>query len=247
VTPVLFHIGPYAVYTYGVLAAAGMLTVFMMLPSRAARAGVPLPVAMDMLFFLFVAGILGARALFVLQHFDDYAGRPLDILSLREGGLVWYGGFIAAATFGSAYAVVRRWPLLKLCDLFSPLAALAHGVGRLGCFLNGCCWGRVTDSSWGVLFPGEEFARHPVQLYEAGALFALALWLDRLSTRPGRREGSTFTAYLGAYAAVRFGLEFLRGDQMPYAGLTLPQWTSLAFAAGAVFLYLSIRRRGSGH
>ncbi|HTL71335.1 MAG TPA: prolipoprotein diacylglyceryl transferase [Candidatus Eisenbacteria bacterium] len=240
--PILFHIGSFTVYTYGFFAAVAMLAAFFAAGRRAGRLGLPASMVYDLVLLLFVSGVAGARLFFVLQHLDDYREHPAEVLLLREGGLVWYGGFILAACAGLCYAHRRRWPVLRLCDFFAPILAVAHAFGRLGCFFNGCCFGRVTGSSLGVLFPGETFRRLPVQIYEAALLVALAYFLDFVASRRPR-EGSVFIAYLLGYSTLRFGLEYLRGDQTVYAGLTPPQWTSVALFAGGVFLYFILRRR----
>jgi phosphatidylglycerol:prolipoprotein diacylglycerol transferase len=241
--PVLFSIGSLKIYSYGVFTALAMLVAFVATMRSARRAGVDPLHAADLLFFMFVSGVVGARLFFVLQHLEEYRGEPWRAFFLREGGLVWYGGFIVSASTALVYAYWRRWPLLKLCDFFAPVLALAHGVGRLGCFFNGCCFGKA--ASWGIAFPDDPTPRIPVQLYEAASLVALSLYLFRLAGEK-RNEGSVFAAYLFFYGVLRFCLEFLRGDQTLYAGLTLPQWTSLGLvAAGAlVWRMVSGGRKG---
>lgn len=237
--PVLFSFGSVEIYTYGFFTALAMIVAFAATMRTARRAGVDPLQAADMLFFLFVAGIVGARLFYVLQHFDEYGSRPWRAFLLREGGLVWYGGFIVSASAGLVYARWRGWPLLRLCDFYAPVLALAHGVGRLGCFMNGCCFGKPV--SWGVAFPGDVVPRVPVQVYEAASLIALALYLFRLGSVK-RREGSVFAAYLFLYGTLRFCLEFLRGDQTVYSVLTLPQWTSLGLIAAGAAVYAMISR-----
>ncbi len=244
--PILFEIGSLTFYSYGFFTALAMVAAFVATMRTARRAGLDPVQAADILFFIFVAGILGARLFYVLQHFDEYQSAPWRALMLREGGLVWYGGFIVSASAGLVYARWRGWALLKLLDFYAPIIALGHGVGRLGCFMNGCCFGKVV--SWGVTFPGDTLPRVPVQIYEAASLVALSLYLFRLGGVK-RHEGSVFAAYLFFYGALRFCLEFLRGDQTHYGFFTIPQWTSagLIAAGGAVYFMVSKggRRPGS--
>jgi phosphatidylglycerol---prolipoprotein diacylglyceryl transferase len=238
--PVLFTFQNFTVYTYGFFAALAMLTVFLVAGRMADSKRLPRDIAYDLLFLLFLTGVIGARLFFVLQHLSDFSAVPLQIFSIREGGLVWYGGFITAASAGLYYAWKKDWPVLNLCDFFSPLVALGHGIGRIGCFMNGCCYGREAGA-WGVVFPGDSVSRLPVQLYEAGGLFFLAAVTAWFYSQK-RRDGEVFIAYLAGYGILRFGLEFLRADQILYAGLTLPQWTSLLLIMGAIFIYFSIRK-----
>src|SRR4029077_2882507 len=132
---------------------------------------------------------------------------------------VWYGGLFGAIFFGMLYARWRKWPILVLCDFFAPVAALAHGIGRIGCFFNGCCYGLRTDSIFGVRFPGEPYANLPTQLYEAAGLFFISGFLFYFSSKP-RRTGRVFLVYILFYAVLRFFLEFLRGDNAHHFYLT---------------------------
>lgn len=242
--PVLFEAGGFAVYTYGLFVALALAAAFAMALRRATAWGFPREMVLDLLFLLFVSGVIGARAFYVLQHLDDYAAAPLRALSLREGGLVWYGGFLTAASAGLVYAWKRRWPVLRLCDFFAPVTAVAHAIGRVGCFLNGCCYGRETAGPWGVAFPGDLVRRLPVQLFEAAGLLALALAIELAFPR-SRRDGTRFIAYLIGYGTLRFLLETMRGDQAEVLGLTPPQWTSALLVAGGAALYAALRRRGA--
>lgn len=244
--PILFKLGPVTVYTYGFFVALGVIVVLWLAVKRAKAFGFAPSAAADLVFFLFVAGVIGARFFFVAQHFEDYKANPLSAFSIQEGGLVWYGGFLFAVFAGIGYAVFRKWPVLKFCDFFTPFLPLAHAIGRLGCFFNGCCFGRITRSRWGVMFPGEPFARYPTQLYEAAFLFLLSFFLFYLSSKK-HREGEIFVLYLVFYSGFRFLIEFLRGDQVLLSGLTLPQWTSLFLFLGAVSLFFFIRKKRMAH
>ena len=232
--PVLFEISGVAVYSYGFFVALALLTAFWASGRRAAHYGFSKKDASDLLFILFAAGVAGARLFFIVQNPGDYLAHPWKVFFLREGGLVWYGGFFGAAAAGIAYARWKKWPLLKACDLFAPVLALAHGVGRIGCFLNGCCYGKEAAGF-----------RHPVQLYEAGVLFVLSLSLFSFSGRLKDREGALFACYLFLYGVLRFTLEFWRGDQALFAGLTPPQWMSLLLVAGSLILFQSVFRKNA--
>ena len=225
--PVLFQWHSVTLYTYGFFVAIAMVAVFLVAGRRARAVGLPQTVVADLIFLLFVSGVIGARAFYVLQHGEQYRADWTTVFAIREGGLVWYGGFLVAACAGIAYARWRHWPVLKLCDFFAPLVPLAHGIGRFGCFFNGCCYGRD-----GI----------PVQLIEAAALFLLSAGLFSFASRK-HREGEVLVLYVAGYAAVRFFTEFLRGDQTPVGFLTLPQWTSALLFAGALVFGHGLRRR----
>lgn len=220
--PVLFQFHSFTVYSYGFCVALAAAVSFFLSLRLAARRGLSAGTAADLLLVLLISGIAGARVFYVLQHWPDYREHWLSALWLREGGLVWYGGFIAAVLSGLVYCRRHYQSVLAWSDFFVPILALAHGIGRIGCFLNGCCFGR--DG-------------HPAQLYEAGGLFALSgvlFWIASKKPRHGRLTGW----YLVLYAMLRFTVEFFRGDQTPYHSLSLPQWMSLGFfLLGLVFLY----------
>lgn len=185
----------------------------------------------DLVFLLFVTGVIGARLFFVLQHFENYRGSLREVFFIQEGGLVWYGGFLGAAISGILVARWRRWPLFKLCDFFAPILPVAQAIGRVGCFFNGCCYGKN---------------HFPLQLLEASILLTIALFLLFLSKK-NRPDGMLFMNYVVFYSGVRFLDEFLRGDQERFGLLTLPQWTSLVMLGVGLFFILLLRRKYRTH
>ncbi len=240
--PILFQFRSITIYTYGFFVALAVLAAYFFAGMRAKQMKLDPSLAMDLVFYLFVSGVVGARLFYVIQHFEDYQGHLLRAISIPEGGLVWYGGFIVAALTGLALAAWNKWPFLKLCDLLAPILPLAHAIGRVGCFFNGCCYGRQTSSFLGVRLPGDDVARLPVQLFESTALFLLSIGLLRLSEKK-RVDGQLFVIYLLFYSVFRFLIEFLRGDQKPISSLTEPQWTSILLFLGAVFLLAVINKK----
>ena len=231
--PVLLKTPYFTIYSYGFCMALAVLLAWFIssklsqhFSNRQTGSPYSASTATDLLFVFFASGIAGARLFYVLQHPGEYAGRWQAVLFLQEGGLVWYGGFLGGVACGLLYMKQRRIPILVWADLFAPVLALSHAVGRVGCYLNGCCYGR--DG-------------YPVQIYEAVLLCTIsALLFVRLFRQ--KKEGEIFALYLIAYGLLRFGLEFFRGDQTAYAGLTLPQWISLCVFIFGVRLYGNIRR-----
>lgn len=232
--PVLFRFHGLTLYSYGAAVAAAFFLSLVVSEARAPRHGIEKRQVADVLLVLFIGGVLGARLFYVIQHWADFAGDPMAAVRIQEGGLVWYGGLLCAIAGGAVYARWQRWPVMKLADFFAPVSAMAHGIGRIGCFFNGCCYGREAESFWAIALPGEEHARYPAQLYEAFGLFAISAVLFIFSRRP-RREGSVLWLYLCLYGLLRFSVEFLRGDNDHYFSLTIPQWMSLALVGAALF------------
>lgn len=226
--PVLFEIGTFKVYSYGAALAVAFLLAASLARRRAASEGMDGDKMLDLCIVLIISGIVGARLLFVLLNIDAYLARPTDIFKLWEGGLVWYGGLIGAAAGALVFMKANRMPALKSADIMAPYIALGQAIGRIGCFLNGCCYGKHTDLPIGVSFPGVEGKVIPTQLTESAAMFIIFLVLSKRKPSGGR----TFMLYLLLYSCFRFFNEFLRGDNpVFFAGLTVSQVISVAIFA----------------
>jgi phosphatidylglycerol:prolipoprotein diacylglycerol transferase len=169
----------------------------------------------------------------------------LAALKFWQGGLAYYGGLLLAAPAGLWYAKKKQLGVARIADLCSPVIAFGLFFGRMGCFLNGCCYGKETDMPWGVDFPtvpGHAHV-HPTQLYEAiGCLgiFAILYWVVRPRKR---RHGDVFAALLTLYGLLRFMLEFLRDDERgAFLGISTSQWIGIPLVAWGVFWWLAKRR-----
>ena len=157
---------------------------------------------------------------------------------LQHGGLCWYGSVIAGIISGIIYLRKKKVAIFKTVDLIAPYVALAQAIGRIGCLLNGCCYGRV--SQWGLYFKIHNSVLIPAQLYSSMALILIFIFLRTLQTKP-HKEGQVFFCYLLLYSIKRFFLEFFRADnQIILFNLTLFQIISLAMLAiaaiGLVFI-----------
>jgi phosphatidylglycerol:prolipoprotein diacylglycerol transferase len=141
---------------------------------------------------------------------------PKDCLAafkFWQGGLAFYGGFVLSVPLGLWYARKKQLGIWRVADMTAPVIALGLFFGRMGCFLNGCCYGEPTDAAWGVKFPGIAHERHPTQLYEAAGALAIFLFLYFVVRPRKRRHGEVFAWLLAVYGTLRFGLEFLRDDE----------------------------------
>ncbi|MEL6195703.1 MAG: prolipoprotein diacylglyceryl transferase [Myxococcota bacterium] len=260
--PVLFEIFGFPIHVYGVLIAGGFLLAMNLSRRQAEREGEDPEQLADIAFLALVAGIVGARIVFVITKIDEYMRNPLDIFLFWRGGVVFYGGFIGAALMIIYYCRKHRLDYFKIVDILIPYLAMGHAFGRLGCLAAGCCFGKPTELPWGIEFPINSMAHaqqqndllvsshehplpvHPTMLYEAGfelGLFALLLWVR---TRK-RFHGQLFLTWLALYAVLRSVNEVLRGDKERglYYGLSTSQWISLVVAATAVVLFITLRRR----
>jgi len=230
VFPEICRIGPFTLHSYGVLIALGVVLSLFWMTRMAQQTGFPpAEKVFDLVFVTVLAGFVGSRVFYVIQEGDWYWQHPLEIFQIWKGGLVYYGGMILAFLGFFLYVRTRRLPFLAATDFTIPFIALTHGFGRVGCFLNGCCFGR---------------GNYPVQLTEAFFNFGLAFLLIQLYLSRRRFAGQVTALYLILYPAGRFGLEYFRGDQMPWlATLTLHQVLSLIFILVGILLYGICRRR----
>lgn len=247
--PRLFSIGDFSVPAYGILVALGFLAGIWLTVRLARQIGLNQDAVVNLGVYCALAGMLGAKILMIVLD-PDLRAHPLEIFTLAtlQSAGIFYGGFIAALL--TAFFVMRhqKLPVLSTADVFAPGVALGHGIGRLGCFAAGCCWGRECDLPWAVTFhntnttTGVPLNRplHPTQLYEAlgEGIFTLVLvWAFRRKHAAGQIIGM----YLALYGALRFVVEFFRAhDSSNPLGLSLSleQWLALALACAGLFLYL---------
>lgn len=210
--------GTWIITTYAVFLVVGVLAARWLF-LRACRHDAALERAAthanDLTLVALIAGLIGARARYVWENWATFTTADgIDwrrIADLDQGGMVWYGGLIAGALAVVAWAWRLRIPLLPLADATAPALAVGLAFGRLGCFFNGCCYGRVCDLPWAVTFPGHDEARHPTQLYESGVAFGLTILLTILHRRPVR-PGIVAALFCIIYGVWRFINETLRDD-----------------------------------
>jgi phosphatidylglycerol:prolipoprotein diacylglycerol transferase len=216
------HLGPsITVHTYGVLLAIAFLAGLWVVSRQARRAGLDAGRITDMAVWVLIAGLVGAKLLLVLVDWRYFGRNPRDLLGILQSGGVFYGGFIGGALVAWWYARRYHLPGWQTADVLAPGVVLGQAIGRLGCFSAGCCWGKVTQVPWAVTFTDVNAARtvgtpmdtplHPSQIYESVAAFLIFAFLLWLAPRK-RFHGQVVLAYVALYAAVRFTLEFFRGD-----------------------------------
>jgi phosphatidylglycerol:prolipoprotein diacylglycerol transferase len=234
--------GRWPVYWYGVCFALAFVAAVIHWNALARRQKRPPGFGSEVGFWLMLSGLVGARLAYILANLDVYLADPREILYIRHGGLVFYGGAIGAAFGLMVFARARRDSVPGLLDFAVSGLPLGHAIGRVGCFLNGCCYGTPTSLPWGVHVEGA--CRHPTPLYETAANLAVYAALLRLGSRK-QRDGQVLAAYLVLYPVGRFLIEFLRGDQrLHWIGLNVAQETSLVLFALGIALWLKLRRSG---
>lgn len=208
--PVLIKFGALEIHTYGVLVALGFIAGIGLAQRRARAENIPKERIGDLGVWLIVSAMLGAKLFHIIFFWDEFSAAWQDsgTASLRAG-FVFFGGFVGATLTGVYYARRHNLALAKLADVFAPALALGHALGRLGCFFEGCCYGKACSQPWAVLLPGHVQRVHPTQLYEAAGNLLIFAWL---ANHRKQRDGEIWWSYVLSYGVLRFGIEFFRGD-----------------------------------
>ncbi len=222
--PIICKIGPFTVYAYGLMLAVAFLVSSALAGIQAKKDSIDSGLIFNFSFIVFISGIIGARLFFIIENIGYYLKNPLEIIMLQQGGLSWFGGLALAGIAGVIYLKKNKLPIYKILDLIAPFIALGQAIGRIGCLLNGCCFG---------------FTLIPVQLYSSLSLILIFIILRFLQERP-HRPGEIFFTYLLLYSMKRFFIEFWRADnEIILFRLTLFQILSIflfCFAALKLFL-----------
>ena len=252
--PEILHIS--FLHTYGVLVALAFLAGLAVTTRLGKGAGLNTDAVTNLAVYCALAAIVGAKVMMFLVDFGYYTDHPEELWSwstLQAGG-VFYGGLLAALALAAWYMRKTHLPMLRTADVFAPGVALGHGIGRLGCFSAGCCWGVECHLPWAVTFTNPvanqlvgvplKVPLHPTQLYESFsefAIFAVLYWRFR---RP-HQAGTVMSLYLVLYSLARFVVEFFRFHEQGnlWGGpLDTSQWISMAlFLTGAFYLIANRR------
>ena len=220
--PKLLELGVINIYSYGVLIAAAYLIGLQVAVARGRSRGLDPNRLMGLGFAIFIGAIVGAKLLLFVVEFDYFTSAPANLWMLVRSAGVFYGGFMLAVVVAFWYMWRHSMPVWTTCDAFAPGIAVGQAVGRMGCLLAGCCYGRPTDVPWGITF-SDPFAAansgtpldvslHPTQPYEALAALAILGVLLLVERRGSPFPGFTFLTYLLSYGTARFVIEFYRGD-----------------------------------
>ncbi len=217
--PVLCSWGPVEVSSWAVFLSLGACVGFWLTAREAARKGADVVATLRTALLAFVGGLAGARVLAILLNLDLYAGGfPLHLLALWDpGGMSLFGGLALSASLGLGWLLLRRLPVWDTADTLVVAWTPFLSLLRIGCFLNGCCYGRPTTSPLGIVAGGSRnnmnfgVPSHPAQFYDAAAtlgIFALLWWMKARR----RFTGQLTVSFLALYGASRFMLDFTRGD-----------------------------------
>lgn len=235
--PILFRIGDYPVHSYGLMLAVAVVVGLLTAEWAARQRGINPDFVLDLTLVLVIAGIVGSRLAYVAIEWPLFANDLWSIIRIWDGGLSYYGALAAGLPF--VFLLSRRHNVRfgKVADPVALGLAAGYPFARIGCFLNGCCYGKPTDLPWAVTFPYDVVARHPTQLYSMviGILIFVMLWY---TGKHQKFPGQLALLYLFLYGIYRFAIDFLRVSPPAGAYLTLGQTASLLVAGIALVILL---------
>ncbi|GIV17811.1 MAG: prolipoprotein diacylglyceryl transferase [Armatimonadota bacterium] len=233
--PVLFHLGPLEVRSYGVMIVLGFALAVWWSMRVAPRYRIDPEQILDFVLLTALAGVIGARVVYVALDWHNFAQEPWRVLYFWEGGLSFHGAVIGGGLAVALLAQRKGIPFLQLADVLAPGVALAYSVGRIGCFLGGCCYGVPTDLPWACSFqdPFRPHVHtppsHPTQIYASLSNLLIFALLARMQ-KPPHPAGKVFWAYITLYGVYRFLVEFWRvgaTSTVLALGLSDAQWISI--------------------
>jgi len=250
--PELFRVGPMTVHAWGVLLMFGFLLGAWRAARSAPRYGIKPEDVWDVGLWGLLGGLVGARLVYVLLTWGEFRAQPAAVFHIWQGGMTFYGGMGGGILAGALVCRLRRIRVGDMADLAALAFPLGYALGRVGCFLNGCCYGGACDLPWAVRFHdaaapgGLTPPSHPAQLYSAAA--GVAIYFALAAMEPRRRfRGQLLLAFAFLYGVYRFGIEFVRAgvtaQPSGMAGLTEAQIASLLLALVAAGFYVAGLRR----
>lgn len=264
--PELLHLGPFVISSYGFMMATAFLAAYFFVVKDGKRLGWPPELAQDLVFWIAIGGIVGAKVYYLIENIGRGASQnmaglvdvflglfTLNLQRMADGiqnfgaGLVFYGGVMGGVLAATLVIRKRKLSWLSTADFLFPYLILGYAIGRIGCFLAGCCYGIPSDLPWALALPRglppTSTPVHPTQLYEA--ILGLSIFGFLYTYRPKARFVGQITAlYFLLAGTERFLIEFIRTNRKYALGLTGAQFFSLAMIIlGAVLIYWLPRRR----
>jgi len=254
------------IHAYGVMLVFGLFAA-LLLGARLSRDFEPhltVTQVMDLMVVAMLCGVVGSRLLYIFQNLSDFIERPGAVLRVWEGGLAFHGGVAGGALGVIWFLRKNKLPVIKTGDLLMPCLLMGLAWGRIGCFMNGCCYGTLCNLPWGVTFPENSPAHlwhqhleliqdgtnhslrvHPSQIYSSLTAVALCLLLVWVLSRK-KFDGQVMAAAAMVYGVARFLLQFFRDDDLPVlVGLARSQLFSLALLAFGFLLYWKLTPRNA--
>lgn len=207
----LLGVSSITVYTYAFCIVLGTVIACLYIKRGARKELNGVLISHSFFYSVFLVGFVGGKLFCYLEAPMVYLQDPDLLLHVFSGGFVCYGSVLFIIMFVIWYARKQQLNIYGFLDIVATAAVIPQITGRLGCFFAGCCYGKPTHGDWGVLFPNAATHVHPTQLYETGLMSMVFICL-LLATRYKKFNGQVFLLYVFAYSAIRFSLEFIRGD-----------------------------------
>jgi phosphatidylglycerol:prolipoprotein diacylglycerol transferase len=256
---IILDLGFISITSWGVMLAIAFIIGIWLSDRRAVKYNVPRLIIGDLTFVIIISSVIGGRLAYIIENFSYYLERPGEMLKVWEGGMILYGGIGLAVLCGMMFLKYKKTNILPVMDIMAPALALGIGIGRLGCFLNGCCFGKPTNSPCGMTFPADSpagwtftspTAVHPTQIYESifgFCLFGLLLLIEkRLFKAKKQGYGYLFWILLLIYSIWRFFIDFVRyfeSNAYIIAKLTHGQVVSICILVGSIIAILITSRK----
>jgi len=233
--PVLLDLGFLKIYSWGFMVAIAFIAATIIAAREAKRKNISPEKIYSLVTYIIIGAIIGSRIAYLLFNPASFS----DIFKFWEGGLSFHGGFIGGILFGFFYVRKNKLNFYEILDTCAPSIPLAQAIGRIGCFLRGCCYGIETALPWGIQYMGQ--IRHPTQLYSSLALLIIFIFLSKQKYKKNF-NGALFLTYIIIYSVFRFFIEFIRAEPRILFSLTGAQITSIILSAISLFLFLKFRK-----
>ncbi|MDD2890685.1 MAG: prolipoprotein diacylglyceryl transferase [bacterium] len=253
---VIVNLGPISITSWGLSLALAFFIGIWLVDKRAQKYNISRPVIADLCFLIIISSVVGARGAYIIENFSYYSKQPMEIFKIWEGGMILYGGVLVAILCGIIFLSRKRINILSVMDIFAPSIAMGIGIGRLGCFFNGCCFGRPTNLPWGAVFPpdspaGSAFQSgvhiHPTQIYESlvgFCIFGFLLLLEKIVPSITKKsKGYLFWILLILYSIWRFFIDYIRyyeSNAYIFVGFTHGQIVSICLLLVSVIAIILV-------
>ncbi len=247
--PRLIQLGPFPIHSFGLMVVLGFAGAAALASRLARERGLPGHVFFDGGIWMLLGGVIGARLVYIILNAGRFAGHPLEAVATWQGGMSFHGGAAGGVLAGMLFLRSQRLPIAPLADAAAPALSLGYAIGRVGCLLNGCCYGGTTNLPWGLdgaycLGGDPSLHYHPAQVYAAMANLVICGLLIRAYRSP-HRHGQILALWLVAYSVYRFLIEGIRSGvtaDVAGMGLTQGQWASLLGAVAGVAIWRFLGR-----
>ncbi|MEJ8751122.1 prolipoprotein diacylglyceryl transferase [Lagierella sp. ICN-221743] len=243
INPVAFSIFGIDIMWYAILITTGIILGLYFVSKLAVTKGLDKEMPSDLLLWVLIPAILGARLYYVIFSWDYYSKNPSEIIMIRNGGLAIYGGLLTAFLITYIYSKKKNIPFLTILDIFAPGIALGQAIGRWGNFINKEAYGRATDLPWAIIIDGQKV--HPTFLYESLGDFIIFILLYNLCKKNRNENGTIISLYFILYGILRFFVEGLRTDSLYLLGMRVSQLVSLALVAIGVIICIKNKKMNS--